>query len=84
MSEEQESKQRNANTPTKQFQVSALVMSANILLTKTNYMVKHKTKGQENILYLSMGRTSEIDDKGIEYSSKWRAGGINGIHFTCM
>ena len=44
-SEEQESKQKHAGKHTKHFQTSALAMSANILLTKANYMVKHRISG---------------------------------------
>lgn len=81
-SEEQESKQRNANTHTEEFHVSALVISLNILLTKVNDMVKHRIKGQGNELYLSTGRTSKTDDKGNGYTEGRRAGGVNAIHFT--
>lgn len=58
------------HTHTQQFQVSALVMSANILSIQANYMVKDRIKGQRNVLYLSMRRTSKIDDKGNEYILK--------------
>lgn len=81
MSEEQESKRRNASTRTKQFHVSALVMPVHLLLTKANYMVKHRIKGQGNELYLSMGRTSKTDDKGNEYREGSGAGGMNAIRF---
>lgn len=61
MSEEKEREQKLAGTHSEQLQSSALVTSANIVLAKANYKVTYRIKGQGNVLYLSMGRTLELD-----------------------